>query len=178
MRARSPNDFQRHREAAVRPPWRSGRSAPSGRLPSSGFSLLELLVALTLVSLLLAVAVPALVVPPGVQLRSAADLVATGRRQARLTAIREQRPVALVRDVDARARQGEGLRKVRTLPDDVRLELFTAQRELVGAKRGGIRFYPDGTSTGGRVTLTREGLRVEVDVEWLTGRIRIREGGA
>ena len=86
--------------------------------------------------------------------------------------------MALLLDVDARALQVEGLRKVRTLPDDVQLELYTAQRELVGAKRGGIRFFPDGTSTGGRVTLRREGLRTEVGVEWLTGRIRVREGGA
>lgn len=147
-------------------------------IAAAGFTLLELLVALTLVSLLLAIAVPALIVPPGVELRSAADLVATGLRQARLTAIREQRPVALLLDVDARALQVEGGRRVRTLPRDVQLELYTAQREIVGARRGGIRFYPDGTSTGGRVMLTREGLRTEVDVEWLTGRIRVREDGA
>lgn len=144
---------------------------------ATGFSLLELLVALTLVALLLAVAVPALIVPPGVELRAAADLVATGLRQARLTAIREQRPVALLMDVDARALQVEGGRRLRTLPRDVQLELVTAQGELFGSSRGGIRFYPDGSSTGGRVTLARQGLRTAVDVEWLTGRIRIREDG-
>jgi general secretion pathway protein H len=144
----------------------------------SGFSLLEMLVALSLVAVLIAVAVPAFVLPPGVGLRSAADLVATGLRQARQTALRDQRPVALLIDVDARVLQVEGGRRLRALPHDVQVEVYTAQGELLGAGRGGIRFYADGSSTGGRVTLSHRGLRAEVSVEWLTGRIRVREGGA
>ena len=37
---------------------------------------------------------------------------------------------------------------------------------------------PTFTNTGGRVTLTLEGLETQVDVEWLTGRVRVRETGA
>ena len=151
--------------------------APRAAVPH-GFTLLETLVALALVAVLLAVAVPALVVPKGVELRAAADLVATGLRQARLAAIREQRPVALLMDVEARALQVEGGRRIRTLPRGVQLDLFTAQGEVLDTRLGGIRFFPDGSSTGGRVTLARDGLRTEVNVEWLTGRIRVREDGA
>ncbi len=46
---------------------------------------------------------------------------------------------------------------------------------MLAPGRGGIRFYPDGSSTGGRVTLSLEGLQMRVDVEWLTGRVRITE---
>ena len=150
--------------------------APRAALPD-GFTLLETLVALALVAVLLAVAVPALVVPKGVELRAAADLVATGLRQARLAAIRGQRPVALLMNVDTRVLQVEGAPKPRTLPRDVQLELVTAQGMLSGAI-GGIRFFPDGSSTGGRVTLRLHGLQAEVGVEWLTGRIHVREDGA
>ena len=151
---------------------------PAPRLARGGFTLLETLLALAIVGLVLAVAVPALVVTPGAGLRAAAELVATGLRQARVTAVREQRPVALLLDVEAHALRVEGRQRVRTLPREVTLELHTAQGEIVDARLGGIRFYPDGSSTGGRVTLKREGLRTDVDVEWLTGRVRIREAGA
>ena len=38
-------------------------------------------------------------------------------------------------------------------PQRLDLKLYTAQSEIVDDKRGAIRFYPDGSSTGGRVTL-------------------------
>ena len=38
-----------------------------------------------------------------------------------------------------------------------------------------ITFYPDGSSTGGRVTLRDEDNGYVVDVDWLTGRIDVRE---
>jgi general secretion pathway protein H len=140
-----------------------------------GFTLLETLVALALIAVLLAVAVPALITPTGVQLRSAAHTVASGLRQARLEAIRQQRPIALQVDVEARTLQLEGKGRTRELPRELELELFTAQREMIEPQRGGIRFYPDGSSTGGQVTLTLDGLSTRVVVEWLTGRVRVEE---
>ena len=38
---------------------------------------------------------------------------------------------------------------------------------------GGVRFYPDGSSTGGRVLISRGGHGYQVGVTWLTGRIAI-----
>ena len=40
---------------------------------------------------------------------------------------------------------------------------------------GRIRFYPDGTSTGGRVTLTGSGAKYDILVDWLSGRVKIVE---
>jgi general secretion pathway protein H len=150
---------------------------PRGAARPAGFTLLEMLVALAVAALLLAVALPRLVVPTGVGLRAATDQVATGLRQARLAAIRGQRPVALLMNVDTRVLQVEGTPRLRTLPRDVQLEVVTAQGMLSGSI-GGIRFFPDGSSTGGRVTLRLRGLQAEVGVEWLTGRIHVREDGA
>lgn len=145
------------------------------RRRATGFTLLEALVALALIAVLLAVAVPALVTPTGVELRSAAHTVASGLRQARLEAMRQQRPIALQVDVETRTLQLEGRAQTRQLPREMSVELFTARREMLDEHRGGIRFYPDGSSTGGEVTLTLEGLATRVVVEWLTGRVRIAE---
>ena len=62
----------------------------------------------------------------------------------------------------------EALRTV-TRDDDIRCLL------LSGNGRGGIDFFPDGTSTGGRITLALEGRNRRIDIEWLTGRIRVAE---
>ena len=141
----------------------------------SGFTLLETLVTLALIAILLAVAVPALVTTPSVELRSAARVIATGLRQARLESQRSRRSIALQVDVEARTLVLEGHERARQLPPEIQLEITTAEQEMLSPDRGGIRFYPDGSSTGGRVSLSLEGLKTRVDVEWLTGRVKVTE---
>jgi general secretion pathway protein H len=53
------------------------------------------------------------------------------------------------------------------------MKLFTAQSDIVDEHVGAIRFYPDGGSTGGRVTLSAGERKFDVDVDWLTGRVAI-----
>ena len=43
----------------------------------------------------------------------------------------------------------------------------------VDDKIGSIRFYPDGGSNGGRITVASGERKFEVDVDWLTGRVAI-----
>ena len=40
---------------------------------------------------------------------------------------------------------------------------------------GSIRFYPDGSSNGGRVTVGAGGRAFAVDVDWLTGHVTIND---
>ncbi len=73
-------------------------------------------------------------------------------------------------DVDAnRYRLGEW----RALRGDVRLSLYTAERERLDRGTGRIRFFPDGTSTGGRVSLAEGERSYHVVVDWLTGRVDV-----
>lgn len=113
----------------------------------------------------------------GAQLKSAARAVAAGLRDARGTAIARQEPTALFVDLANRRIEVEGQGKPRALPERLGLKLYTAQSEIVDEQRGAIRFYPDGSSTGGRVTLLGAGeSQFLVDVDWLTGRVTIRGG--
>lgn len=153
-------------------------TAQAPRPALQGFTLLEMLVTLALMAVLLAVAVPALRSSPGVELRTTAETLASGLRQARLEAQRRQRPVALQLNVETHTLQLEADPRLRRLPEAIQLELFTAEQEMLGPGHGGIRFYPDGSSTGGRVTLQLEGLKVRVDVAWLTGRVQITQDDA
>ena len=63
----------------------------------------------------------------------------------------------------------------RSLPRGLELKLFTAQAEVSSESRGAIRFYPDGSSTGGRITVASGERKLLVDIDWLTGRVSIAD---
>jgi general secretion pathway protein H len=64
------------------------------------------------------------------------------------------------------------------VPPAIRLTLLTARREQIDETQGRIRFFPDGTSTGGAVRLRREARAYEVAVDWFDGRVSIDESQA
>lgn len=55
------------------------------------------------------------------------------------------------------------------------ITLITATREIIDSGAGGIRFYPDGTSTGGGITLSLNQRQYHVVVDWLTGHVTVGE---
>jgi general secretion pathway protein H len=140
-----------------------------------GFTLFELLVVLAILGIVIALGAPSLHrMLPGVELKSSAQTVATALREARGLAIASSTEVTLVVDLNDHAlRVGDGP-PVR-LSSSVGITLLTATRELIDAGTGQIRFYPDGTSTGGRITLSRGDRRYHVVVDWLTGRVALGE---
>jgi general secretion pathway protein H len=64
---------------------------------------------------------------------------------------------------------------VHKLAQQLELKLFTAQSDLVNDNVGAIRFFADGGSNGGRITLASGERKFNVDVDWLTGRVAILE---
>jgi general secretion pathway protein H len=148
------------------------------RRRAAGFTLLELLLVLVIAAtgyaLLVRFAGGGL---SGAQLKGAARTVAAGLRDARGQAIASQESVALAVDLDKRTIEVSGAGQPRELPERLEIQLYTAQSEVASERKGAIRFYPDGSSTGGRVTLAAGERRLLVDVDWLTGRVSIKEGG-
>lgn len=136
-----------------------------------GFSLIELMVVMVLVSILFAtVAVSINRSLSGAELRNASREVIAGLRHTRGQAIVKRRPTVFHVDADARTWQAAG-REPETLPEGLDVTLTTARSELTGENAGGIRFYPDGASTGGSVTLSVEQREWHITVGWLTGEI-------
>jgi general secretion pathway protein H len=153
------------------------RPQPRGIRPRSlhgdGFTLIELLASLAVLGL--ALSLIAGYKPPwsrGLGLRATAAELAANLRLARSEAILSNRPVVL--DVDLvghRYRVGTGT--PRHLPADISLELLTIAGEVLNGREGAIRFNPDGSSTGGRISLADGRRRVGVGVDWLTGRVSV-----
>jgi general secretion pathway protein H len=143
---------------------------------AAGFSLLELLIVLMLMAIIAAVTLP--IFGPGVSttdLKRAAREIAAGLRLARSQAIAQRAEAILELDVAARAFRVPPDPRVHTMPEGIELKLFTAQRDLISDQVGAVRFFPDGGSTGGRITLAAGERKFDVDIDWLTGRVSILE---
>jgi general secretion pathway protein H len=141
-----------------------------------GFTLLEIIVVLVIgaiaYSLLLGIPFRG---ATSSDLKAAARTVASGLRQAQTMAITTRRDASLTVDVEAREYTLPGESAPRTLPKGIDLKLYTAQSEVTSDRKAAIRFYPDGSSTGGRVTLSVGERKYLVDVDWLTGRVSIED---
>jgi general secretion pathway protein H len=139
-----------------------------------GVTLLELLLVLLLLGLAYGLTGPMLAQGSiGLDMKTAARQLAAGLRKARSTAATERREAVLVLDVKERFFAVTGDSKRYRLPGALDYSLFTAESEQVRAQTGMIRFYPDGSSTGGRITMTSGGHKIMVDIDWLTGRVTV-----
>jgi general secretion pathway protein H len=141
-----------------------------------GVTMLELLVVLTLMALLAAMVMPLFSGGvSGTDLKTAARDVAAGLRLARDRAIAQRSEAMLELNLDARTFRVSPDQGSHRLPEKIELKLYTAQRDLLNDKVGAIRFFPDGGSNGGRITLAAGEHKYDVDVDWLTGRVAILE---
>jgi general secretion pathway protein H len=150
----------------------TGERAPPSAGPAAGFTLIELLVVLGILALVLAIALPLL---PGAAdrtaLRTAAAEIAAGLRETRSLALAQGRSAAFTLDTAHRAyRVGDGA-AWRALPAGVATEPFTAAQEQLDDATGDIRFFSDGSSTGGGVRVVQGKAGDEIRVDWLTGRV-------
>lgn len=144
--------------------------------PARGFTLMEMILVLVIAAMLTAVAVPNMQpAMAAMRLRGAASDIASALRHVRGQALSRGREATFTLNVARHLYRVSGRAKSYALPDSVQLQLFTADQELVDAEEGNIRFYPDGSATGGRVSLEAGGNRRLIDVNWLTGEVTVRD---
>jgi general secretion pathway protein H len=139
-----------------------------------GFTLIELLVVLVIAALVAALVVPRLTgATERAAVRSAARELEAALRATRSIAMKQGRPEALIIDTARGAfQQGTSIGR---LPGGIHLVLTTTTGDRVDAQTGRIRFFPDGTSTGGGIDVWAGNDRNQVLVDWLSGRVSIEE---
>ena len=141
-----------------------------------GFTLLEIMVVLAIAAIMMTV-VPPLIskAMPGAQLKSATRQVAAGLRYARNSSLTTDKETTLMLDLESKSFNLSGQKKTYRIDEDLEITLLTADSEMVSENKGAIRFFPEGGSTGGRISLATEKRKYAVDVDWLTGKVRILE---
>lgn len=144
-----------------------------------GFTLIELLVVMVIAVLALTVVPPMLSgTMAHMEVKSAVREVAAGLKLARSQAIAAGSSRALLVDTRRHVYFLEGESRRHALPEGVDLTVNTVAAEATEDGLLGMRFFPDGSSTGGSLVFAGAGERYRVEVDWLTGRVRIPRGGA
>lgn len=145
-------------------------AAHRDRAGQLGFTMLELLVAISIIGLVLAVAVPSsMKFYQSMQYRQAVRDVVTTLASARYRAINSgsAQDVAIDPVANIIALNGNSTQ----LPEGFHVAVHSA-RELNREREGVIRFYPEGGSSGGGIDMERaDGAGVRISVDWLVGRV-------
>ncbi|MCU7917752.1 MAG: GspH/FimT family pseudopilin [Candidatus Thiodiazotropha sp. (ex Epidulcina cf. delphinae)] len=148
-------------------------SAAVPRKPS-GFTLLELIVALTIAGALVALAPPVMErLLPGMKIKAAGQEMAASLRFLRSWSISQGSEGVFTLDLAQKHYTITPRKRSYDLPEGGELTLVSASEERRGEQQGAIRFYPDGSSSGGRITLQGAGNTQRIDIDWLTGRVSL-----
>jgi general secretion pathway protein H len=139
-----------------------------------GFTLFEILVVFVIFALVLSIVPPLL---PNViassQTKTATRELAANLKKTRSLAITRQQEMTLSLDIENKTYVIDKKQKKLTVPDSCSLSVITARSEQLSENEGRIRFFPDGSSTGGQIKLATAKKEYVIDVNWLTGNVKI-----
>lgn len=141
---------------------------------TDGFTLLEVVCVVAIVTILAAIVIPA--IPRGtsrVRLESYAIETAAMLKADRNAAIRNRMQIATEVDAPSRVIRSGATGRVIKVPDDVAFDAVLAARCNQRADGATIRFFASGMSCGGAIALTRLGVGYEIRINWLTGGIEV-----
>ena len=135
-----------------------------------GFTLVELIAAITIVGLVMAASVPASFrFYQSIQYREAIRDVTTALSSARFKAVNDGTTQDVLINPETNVLSLNNDRK--QLPANFKLTVYSA-RELNRDGEGVVRFYPEGGSSGGDIDIALPGgSGVKISVDWLVGRV-------
>lgn len=142
------------------------------------FTLLEMLAVIILIGI--AAAAVSISVAHGLasaRINAAAGELAASLRATRTQAIVHGQQRVFQVDIRQDVYRGADQRDVR-LPKGLELSVTSAANDQKGGDIARIRFFPDGSSTGGRITLRSGQREWHVNVSWLTGAISVFDTAA
>ena len=141
-----------------------------------GFTLIELTVVMLIV--VLGFSVIGTNISSGnksAQLKAISRDLSSALRYARGQALISHDEISVAIDLAENTYQVSNRDKIYHFSDEIDVTLVIAQDEFEGEEIGHLRFYADGSSSGGRITLEWGDLVNIVDVNWLSGKVNITD---
>ena len=142
-------------------------------LPVRGFTLLELLIVITILALT-STLVGINLGGDRANLDSIARTLVTDLQYVRSKALVSNSDTGLVVDLDSGAYYSRAAQIERPLPASIAVEMTVDVRDT-GGNIGRIAFYPDGSSSGGKLRLSRNGRSLEITIAWLNGYVTVED---
>jgi general secretion pathway protein H len=146
------------------------------RYIKKGFSLIEILVVMVFIAVIAGFVSSSMTKSlKKTKLRAVSKNLVSAIRYTRGQAVvkHEQKTISFnVKDKTYKAPR----KKTVHIPDEIDINVFTADSEVADETTGAIRFFSDGSSTGGWVKLTYGNKIWKINVNWLTGEISMVEG--
>lgn len=107
-------------------------------------------------------------------LKAAARDLASGLRYVRSQAMISHSQAALNFNLSDNSYSLTGQNKIYHISEDIDVTISTAKEDLHDGTAQ-LRFFPDGSSIGGRVTLEKNKLSQEININWLTGHVTLAQ---
>jgi len=144
----------------------------------AGFTLIEVIVVMVMIAVL------AGMVATGMgdslrkaKIRAVSKNLVSAIRYTRGQAVVKHEQKTITFNVEEKTYQAPR-KKVVHIPDEIDINVYTADSEVADETTGSIRFFSDGSSTGGWVKLTHKNKIWKINVNWLTGEITMIEGSS
>jgi general secretion pathway protein H len=156
------------------------RTLTARSVAAGGFTLIEMMLVLAIIAT--ATAASTLAFRGGrnqAALQPVVALVTADLRSARIVAMQRSRVVEIRFDGAARTYAVDGAKSPKRFPDNIGFTFVTSNDGLRSDYAGRLLFFPDGSSTGGALSLSSIGTNpgglqrtIVLSVDWLTGSIR------
>jgi general secretion pathway protein H len=148
---------------------------PQALRSDAGYTLLETLAVLGIVALATSIVMPNILASrQNLQLRATAIELTSNLKLTRSAASASNADKILIIDTVRRNYASLGTVKMHPIPRDIALTFEAQAAETLVPSRGGFRFRPDGTASGGAIKLSSGADTATISVDWLTGAVILR----
>lgn len=138
-------------------------------LKNRGFTLVEVMVVMVIIALIMGMVATSMSSSiSGAEARSAARKLVASLRYTRARAVLDKSEQVFQVNTEERSYLAPGRKQVQ-LPEGVDVTITTARSEITAEDVAGIRFFPDGGSTGGHIELLVNEREYRINIAWLTG---------